>query len=101
MQWYKTGVYTLVHTKSADIRVKWAGDILPPGIYVGQRVNLFGRFKTYNDGKIFMVVDALPFQGSYREIAKPALHHLYAHADDPRDWSEAESIKNFHIIDLP
>lgn len=90
----------MVATRSAEIRVYWAGDLLPPNVYIGKQVHFFGRFKTLNDGKIFRVTEALPFQGSYREIAKPLLAALYAVADDPRDWAEKESLDKLLIEDI-
>ncbi len=101
VQWFKADAYTLVATKSANLRVKWAGDGLPPSVFVGKKVHFIGRFKTYNDGKIFMVVDALPIIGEYRGIAKPVLAYLYQFAEDPRDWAEEESLKHLFIQDLP
>ena len=100
VQWFKSGVYTLVKTKSAEIRVYWAGDLLPPNVFIGKVVHFFGRFKTYNEGRIFMVTEALAFQGAYRDIAKPILKLLYSVADDPRDWAEKESLDKLLIQDV-
>ena len=63
-------------------------------------MHFFGRFKTLNDGHIFMVTEALPFGGNYRKIAKPLLAALYAVADDPRDWVEKESLDKMLIEDI-
>lgn len=100
VQWFKAGVYTLVATKAAEIRVFWAGNLLPPNVYVGKTVHFFGKFKTLNGGAIFRVTEALPFNGSYREIAKPLLKYLYQFADDPRDWAEKESLDKMLISDI-
>ena len=66
-------------------------------MYVGNQVSFFGRFQTLNEGTIFRVQEALPLTGDYRTVAKALLEHLYAHAEDPRDWAEKESLDHLLI----
>lgn len=100
IQWYKKDAYTLVKTKSAEVRVLWAGKMLPPSVYVGKTVHFIGRFQTFQDGKVFRVVDALPLDGNYREIMRPVIPYFYHFAQDPRDWAEQESLDRLLIMDV-
>ena len=73
--------------------------MIPPSVFVGNLVNFVGRFMTYNEGKSFWVVDALPFEGVYRQIVGPAHNHILGFCDDPRDWLEKEAMEHLHLRD--
>jgi hypothetical protein len=63
-------------------------------------VNFVGKLKTFNQGTILWVKDALPIQGNYREIARPLVAYLYQFADDPRDWAEQEWLDRLALKDV-
>ena len=44
-----------------------------------------------------MVKEALAIKGNYRKVTKFPLEHLYAHAEDPREWAEKESLDRLLI----
>ena len=100
MQWARTGSYTLIRTRSANIRVWWVGYQLPPSVFVGNIVSFIGRFSTYNEGKMFRVVDALPFDGNFQEISRPIVKYLIQFCDDPRDWLEKEALDRLNPVDI-
>ena len=71
--------------------------MLPPSVYVGNLVNFIGRFVTYNEGKEFFVVDALPFSAKYQDVMRPVQKHIFSHCEDPRDWLEGLALDRLLI----
>ena len=71
------------------------GGILPPMVFVGQTVGFVGKLLTYNEGKIFMVTEAVPFKKdapSYWRIMGPVYAHVWQYLEDPRTWVESQPI---------
>lgn len=86
MQWSKATSYSLVRTKSANLRVWWAGGVLPPSAFVGNLICGVGKISTYNEGTIFRVNDAVPFKKKYWKVVDPIYRHLWQFLDDPAEW---------------
>lgn len=78
----------------------WTGNVLPPSVFVGHKVNFIGRISTFNEGKIIRVSDAVPFQGSYRRIIEPLRKYLWQFLDDPREWIPDDYKPFAQIIDV-
>lgn len=93
MQWHKASAYySLVRTRTANLRVWWAGGILPPSVFVGNKVNFIGRLITEDEGKRFKISDAIPFQGKYWKVIEPLYAYLFHFTDDPRTWCPPEIV---------
>lgn len=93
VQYAKTGHFSLIRTKTATVRVWWAGGVLPPDVFVGQLVCVVGKIVTYDNGRDWRVSDALPLQGeSWQEIMKPVFQRLFMFAGDPAEWCPKEVI---------
>ena len=100
VQWSKESTFSLIATRSANIRVYWAGRVLPPSVFVGNKVNFIGRFVTWNEGKLFRVQDAIVFTGKYQDIVRPVMKFVYESAEDPREWAEKEALDRLLIQDV-
>lgn len=79
---------TLIKTKTAILRVWWAGGVLPPVVFVGRNINGLGKIKTFNDGKIIQISDAIPFKANYWQVMEPVYMHLWRYLEDPREWCD-------------
>jgi hypothetical protein len=79
--------------------VYWAGGILPPMVYVGNVINFIGRFVTMNDGHVFYVQEAVPFEGNFSKIIEPVRQYLWAHCPDPREWALHDRLDLLNIKD--
>ena len=88
MQWAKADTYSLVRTRTANLRVWWAGGGLPPMVYVGNKVNFVGRLLTHDEGKYMRISDAVPFEGKYWKVIEPLYAYLWHFLEDPRDWCD-------------
>lgn len=86
IQWAKADSYSLVKTRTANLRVHWAGDTLPPDVFVGYPVCAAGRVKSYNGGRDIFVVDAVPIPGGRKELQK-FMKLLKEVCADPSDWA--------------
>lgn len=95
IQWAKAGTYCLVKTKSANLRVYWAGGVLPPGIYVGRMVNAIGKIITYDQGRDWRVSDALPIPANWAELMKPVFEYFEQHVADPAEWVPPEVLEMY------
>ena len=73
--------------------------MLPPSIFVGNKVNFIGRFTTLNEGRLFMVRDAIPFNGKYQDIVRPVMKFVHEFCEDPRDWLEGEALDRLMLRD--
>lgn len=82
------------------MRVWWIGGMLPPSVYIGNVVSFVGRFSTFNEGKLFRVVDAIPFEGNHKEITNPIVRYLVQFCEDPRDWLEKEALERVNPVDI-
>lgn len=100
MQWSKEGTFSLIATRSSNIRVYWAGAVLPPSVFVGNKVNFIGRFVTWNEGKLFRVQDAMVFTGRYQDIIRPITKFVYESCEDPREWAEQAALDRLMIVDV-
>lgn len=85
VQWAKAGSYSLIRTRTANLRVYWLEDMLPPDVYVGRTVCAAGRIKTYDGGRQVVVVDAVPIPEG-----RAAMRRYMALVDKtlakPADW---------------
>ena len=85
VQWAKADSFSLVKTRTANLRVHWVGDQLPPDVYVGRTVCAAGRVKTYDGGRQVQIVDAVPIPEG-----KAAMKRFFALLDgiaaDPTEW---------------
>lgn len=81
-----------MRTRTANLRVWWAGGILPPSVYVSRKVNFIGRLITMDEGKMLRISDAVPFEGRYWKIIDPVYAYLFHFLDDPREWCTPEII---------
>lgn len=72
----------------------WAGNILPPDVYVGQVVCVVGKVKTFDNGMDFRITDALPLiEGDpWHFIMAPIFQRLFMYARDPAEWVPKEVI---------
>ena len=86
MQWSKATSYSLIATKSANLRVWWVGGVLPPMVFVGNVICGVGKIVTYNEGRDWRVSDAVPLQKKYWTIVNPIYNHLWRYLEDPREW---------------
>lgn len=93
VQWAKANTYSLIRTKSAILRVWWAGGVLPPDIYVGAMVCAVGKIVTYDNGRDWRVSDALPLIGEdWPPLMRPIFQRLFMFAADPATWCPKEVI---------
>lgn len=60
VQWAKADTYSLVRTRTANLRVHWVEDVMPPTVFVGRTVCAAGRIKTFDGGKVWTIIDAVP-----------------------------------------
>lgn len=89
----KNGHYSLLRTKTATVRVWWAGGIVPPEVFVGQVVCVAGKIITYDNGRDWRVSDALHLSGdSWYGIMEPIFRRLFMYAGDPAEWCPKEVI---------
>lgn len=85
VQWAKADSYSVIKTRTANLRVHWAGNMLPPAVYVGQTVCAAGRLTTYDGGRMVLVTEAVPIpagRDAMRRFA-PLLDELCA---NPAEW---------------
>ena len=55
---------------------------------------------TYNEGKEFFVVDALPFERNFKQVIRPMHKYMIAQCDDPRDWLEGKVLDRLRLVAL-
>lgn len=60
VQWAKADSYSLIRTRTANLRVHWVEDIMPPDVYVGKTVCGAGKIKTWDGGRYWSVIEAVP-----------------------------------------
>lgn len=85
VQWAKADSYSLIKTRTANLRVWWVEGILPPDVYVGRMVCGAGRIKTWDGGNKWAIVDAVPLtkgQASLRYFRRS----IDKTAANPVDW---------------
>jgi hypothetical protein len=95
VQFARNGAYSVLKTKTATIRVWWAGAILPPDIYVGDMVCVVGKIVTYDNGRDWRITDALPLNvggAPWGEMMEPIFRRLFMFAGDPAEWCPKEVI---------
>src|SRR5689334_18266168 len=90
VQWHRSGKYSVVKTKTAILRVWWAGGMLPPDIFVGQKIRALGKLVTYDEGRDCRVSDALPLTESWKEVMEPVFRQLWMYCADPAEWVPRE-----------
>lgn len=64
----------------------WAGDMLPPHIFVGQTVCGAGKIKTWGGGRSVYVVDAVPLTAG-KDALKPFYALLDEQCANPLEWA--------------
>lgn len=67
---------------------------MPPDVYVGHTVAGAGKIKTWDGGRMFMIVDAVPFPDGRKALRGfgALLDELSA---DPTDWEPELLAKRF------
>jgi hypothetical protein len=85
VQWAKAGSYSLIRTRTANLRVHWVEDIMPPDVYVGHTVCAAGKIKTFEGGRIFTIIDAVPIPEGKAAMRK-FMALLDETAADPVSW---------------
>src|SRR5262249_45238910 len=50
---------TLLRSEHAMIRVRWFKDTLPPGVKIGAIVTVYGKLVTFNNGRMFQLIDSV------------------------------------------
>lgn len=98
VQWCKANTYCVIRTKTALLRVWWAGGILPPDVFVGQLVMGVGKLKTWDSGRDWRIEDALPLQNTdWGSMMKPIYERLFMFAADPAEWCPKEVIDMYRF----
>lgn len=85
VQWAKAGSYSLIKTRTANLRVFWLEDAMPPDVFIGRTVCGAGRMKTYDGGARVHIVDAVPMPAG-REAMKKFMELVAQSIDDPTKW---------------
>lgn len=87
----------MVRTKTAILRVWWAGGVLPPDLFVGNMVCGVGKIITYDDGATWRVSDALPMREDeeWRHIMSPIFQRLFMFCRDPAEWCPPEVMQMY------
>lgn len=93
----KLGKASLVKTKTATIRVWWAGGVLPPNIYEGQKVRVVGKIVTYDDGRDWRVSDALILTESWKTVMEPVFERLWMFCLDPAEYCPKDVIDMYRF----
>jgi hypothetical protein len=86
VQWAKAGSYSLVKTRTADLRVHWAGGDMPPDVFVGSTVCAAGRIKTYDGGRMWLIVDAVPIPEGQKAMQR-FMSLVRKTQADPIEWA--------------
>jgi hypothetical protein len=86
VQWAKAGSYSLIKTRTANMRVHWAGGDMPPDVFVGHTICAAGRIKTYDGGRLWMVVDAVPLTDGQAAMRR-FMSLVRKTSADPIDWA--------------
>ena len=99
VQYAKNHFYSVVRTKSATLRVWWAGGIVPPDVYPGTYVMVAGKIVTYDNGKDHRVSDALLLNAafSWKRIMVPVYQQLFRFSKDPANWVPKEVIDMYRF----
>lgn len=78
----------------------WVSGSLPPSVFVGKMVSFYGKLVTYNEGRLFRVVEAVPLTEKFWKIADPLYRYLWHFAEDPRDWVEEGLLDKIRVGSL-
>lgn len=86
-----------MRTKTAILRVWWAGGVLPPDLFVGNIVCGVGKIITYDNGESFRISDALPLRDDeeWRHIMAPIFQRLFMFARDPAEWAPKQVMQMY------
>jgi len=95
IQWADPKGYALVKTRSAELRVYWAGGVLPPDVFVGHTVNAMGKIVTYERGTLHRVADALIIDSDWQETMQPIFAALSQKTRDPAEWMDDEQLEKY------
>jgi len=85
VQWAKADTYSLIRTRTANLRVHWVENVMPPDVYVNRMVCAAGRIKTWDGGKLWTIVDAVPLPDGGPALRK-ILKLLGTLTADPLEW---------------
>lgn len=85
VQWAKAGTYSLIRTRTANIRVHWVEDVMPPDVFVGRTVCAAGKIKTFDGGRIVTIIDAVPIPEGHAAMQK-FMALLDMTLADPMEW---------------
>ena len=95
----KNNHYSVIRTKSAVLRVWWAGGIVPPDVFPGTYVMAVGKIVTYDNGKDHRVSDALILNPafSWKNIMNVIYQRLFKFSKDPAKWVPKEVIDMYRF----
>lgn len=93
----KSGRYSVVLTRTAALRVFWAGNILPPTVFPHKMVCAVGKLVSYDEGREYRVMNAVPFTQSFWSVVGPIYRHLWQYLEDPGEWVSPEDLKNLRL----
>lgn len=74
--------------------------VLPPMVYVGNKINFIGRIVTEDEGRRFFVRDAVPFLGSYWKVASPLYKYLWHYLENPLEWIKPDMLDKVKLRSL-
>ena len=96
---HKTGLYSIVKTRSANLSVWWAGSELPPMVYPHKFVCAVGKISTSNDGTHIRVQQAIPFnpKHGYWSVVSPLYNYLWHFLEDPEQWCTPQQLEPFRL----
>ena len=95
IQWADPKGYCLIKTRTAQLRVYWAGGVLPPDVFVGDTVSLMGKIVTYERGTIIRIGDALVIEGDWPQVMHPVLAQISQATRDPAEWMDDEQLEKY------
>ena len=85
IQWAKADSYSLIRTRTANLRVHWVENILPPDVFVGRTVCAAGKVKTWDGGRVWTIIDAVPIPEGLPAMRK-IMEVLGPMMADPHEW---------------
>ncbi len=96
---HKTGLYSIVKTRTSNLSIWWAGGVLPPMIYPHKIVCGVGKIATINDGELIRINEAVPIMPkySYWSVMGPLYKYLWHFLEDPEQWCTPEQLEPFKL----
>jgi hypothetical protein len=95
IQWADPSGYSLIKTRTANLRVYWAGGVLPPDVFRGDYVCVMGKIVTYENGTVWRIGDALVIDGDWPQVMHPILAQISQSTRDPAEWMDEEKLEKY------